>query len=118
MNQWTVLNSLRLFTAIEGDGAAVLPLCRAAAQEINERMKETADENDPRAVAAAAGEAYYRLMLARISGDESLVSFKAGDVVVTQSATAALELASKVRNETLLNALPVFRDDTFIFTSA
>ncbi|MCL2509400.1 MAG: hypothetical protein FWF05_09510 [Oscillospiraceae bacterium] len=116
MNQWTVLNSLRQFTALDDEGAAkALPFCKTSLDEIRENLRDAADENDPRVIRAAAGLAFYRMTVQRLAGEDSVTSFKAGDVTVSQSASAALDIASKIRDETYLAVLPLLKDDRFIF---
>ncbi len=118
MNQWTVLSSLRQILYIsDTEAAQMLPLCRSALEEIKVRLRTDADENDMRVLKAAAGIAYYNIILRKTSTAETVTSFKAGDVVISQSASCALENAEKLRNEAYLAVLPLLRDDNFIFTS-
>jgi hypothetical protein len=119
MNQWTVLNSLRRITELDGKGAAAaLPLCLASIEEIRLLLKDGADEDDPRAVNAAAGLAYYKYTLRKLSDDDSVTSFKAGDVIVSKSASYVMDKASKIRDDAFVAALPLMRDDSFVFTQA
>jgi len=119
MNQWNVLNSLRQLTVLDDEAAAnALPFCKASLDEIRESLKSAADENDPRVGRAAAGLAFYRLTAQKLSGEDSVTSFKAGDVTISQSASAALDIASRARDEAYLAVLPLLRDDRFVFTQA
>ena len=59
------------------------PLCEAAAERIEELLPVDADPNRLRLILAAAGEANYRYMLARSTGNAQ--SFKVGDISVTRS---------------------------------
>ncbi|NLO46322.1 MAG: hypothetical protein GX107_07515 [Clostridiales bacterium] len=119
MNQWSVLNSLRRITVLDGEGAAeALPLCLASIEEIRFMLKEGADEEDPRAVNAAAGLAYYKLTMRNISDDDSITSFKAGDVIISKSASLVMDKAAKIRDDAFVAAQPLMRDDSFIFTQA
>lgn len=116
MNQWSVLNALKQYIAVEdSETAQALTTCKACGDELAVRLKDGADEDDLRLINAAAAMAYYRITVKKLSGEDSLVSFKAGDVTVSKSAGAALELASQVRDEALKAALPLLRDDEFLF---
>lgn len=116
ITQWTVLSSLRLITVLDEEGAAAsLPLCLTSLEEVRARLKDGADANDPRLERAAAGLAFYKLMIRRISEDGTVASFKAGDVSVSQKSGELLDLAVKVRNEALAAAVPLLNDDLFLF---
>ncbi len=116
MSQWAVLNALKQLTVIDdSETSEILPTCKSSLDELGARLKNAADIGNIRIIKAAAGAAYYSLMLKRLSGEESMVSFKAGDVTVSKSTAAAFELASKVREETIRAALPLLRDDEFLF---
>ncbi|MBQ3150670.1 MAG: hypothetical protein IJB86_05435 [Clostridia bacterium] len=119
MNQWTVLDSLRQITSLDDRGAVskALPLCEAAANQIMRRIKHSADPEDPRLSRAAAAVAYYDLVLLLSSDEDGTTSFKAGDVTVSRSTSVMLERASLIKNEALIEALPLFRDDSFIFAA-
>jgi len=118
MNQWTVLDSLRLITHLDEQGAvsAALPLCEAAANLILKRKKDSADPDDPRLLRAAAAIANYDLTVLNTSDEDGTDSFKAGDVTVSRSTHALLDRASLIKTEALFEALPLLRDDEFIFT--
>ena len=66
---------------------------------------------------AAAGLAYYKWTLRNFAGTDGITSFKAGDVTVSRSSACTLEQAEKVRDESLLAALPLLTDDAFLFCS-
>ena len=118
MNEWSVLAALREMTVLE-DGAAsqALPLCRSALQTLVSRLKDGADPADSRLIRAAAGLAYYKWTLRNFAGTDGITSFKAGDVTVSRSSACTLEQAEKVRDESLLAALPLLTDDAFLFCS-
>ena len=94
MNEWSVLAALREMTVLE-DGAAsqALPLCRSALQTLVSRLKDGADPADSRLIRAAAGLAYYKWTLRNASLDDGITHFKAGDVTVSRSYSAALDYA-------------------------
>lgn len=118
MNQWTVLDSLRLITHLEKEGAVseALPLCEAAANLILKRKKDSADADDPRLVRAAAAVANYDLVVLNTSDEDGTQSFKAGDVTVSRSSDTLLKRAAAIKADALRNALPLLRDEEFIFT--
>ena len=116
MNKWVILDSLKQITDLDEEGAsAALPLCSSGLDEVLVRLKDTADEDDPRVIAAAAAIAYYKLALKRADENESCTRFKAGDVTISQSASAMLENAANVRSTALLDLLPLLKDDEFVF---
>ncbi len=115
VTQWTVLSSFRQITSLEEEGAAFgLSLCMTCLEEIRARLRDGADGNDARIERAAAGLAFYKLTLKRISEDGT-ASFKAGDVSVSQNPTELLAMAAIVRDEALAVAAPLLRDDLFLF---
>ena len=115
VSQWTVLSSLRQITSIEAEGAVFgLSLCLTCLEEIRAKLKDGSDEHDPCLERAAAGLAYYKLTLKRISEDGA-ASFKAGDVSVSQNPAGLLAIAAKVRDEALAGAAPLLMDDLFLF---
>lgn len=118
MNEWSVLGALREIVVLE-DGAAAeaLPLCRSALQTLVARLKDGADPADNRLIRAAAGLAYYKWTLRSASRDDGITHFKAGDVTVSRSSGCTIEHAERVRDESLIDALPLLRDEAFVFRS-
>lgn len=115
VTQWTVLSNLRQIASLDEEGAAFgLPLCLVCLEEIRARLRDDADGNDTRIERAAAGLAFYKLTLKRISEDGA-ASFKAGDVSVSQNPAELLAIAARVRDEALAGAAPLVRDDLFLF---
>jgi hypothetical protein len=94
--------------------ADALPLCRAAADELRERLKDGADPDDPRLSRAAAGVAYYRFLLRQNAPNADVTYFKAGDVTVHRGASPELR-GAQIRDELLEPALPLLRDERFVF---
>ncbi len=78
-------------------------------------IRDSADPTDIRIINVAVGIAYYKLTIQRLSGEDSITSFKAGDITVSKSATAALEIAGSLRDERLRAALPLLKDEEFVF---
>ena len=116
MTEWTVLSRLCEITQMDADArAATLALCRSALDALLPQCKPTADPDDPRIARAAAADAYYAWTLRKIADEQSVTSFKAGDVTVSQSASAALELAERVRRDAYLAVLPLLCDTSFCF---
>lgn len=112
----SVLNRLRQLVTLDEQGAEnALPLCEICLEEIRSKLREGADENDSRLAQAAAGLAFYRLTLRNAADGEGATSFKAGDVTVTRSPAASIELAVSVRDESLAQAADLLEDRDFIF---
>lgn len=115
VTQWTVLSCLKQMASIEEEGAAFgLSICVTSLEEIRSRLRDGADGNDARIEKAAAGLAFYKLALRRISEDGT-AGFQAGDVRVSQNPAQLLAIAAKVRDEALAGAAPLLRDDLFLF---
>ena len=116
INSHTVLARLRQLVTLDEEGAEnALPLCRLCLEEIQSRLKETADKDDPRIAQAAAGVAYYRTVIRETADSDGTTSFKAGDVTVARTPAAMLEIAVNVRDEALLQAADLFEDCGFAF---
>ena len=99
----------------EGSDSDLLPVCKSAALEIQVRLNSNADTDDIRLINAAAAIANYRLCMKKITSSDGTESFKAGDVTVSVSHSALGEYAEMERSRALLEALPQFRDDEFVF---
>lgn len=83
------------------------PLCEAAAERIEEILPVDADPNRLRLILAAAGEANYRYMLARSTGNAQ--SFKVGDISVTRSEEgSSAQEARALRDALFTDAAPLF----------
>lgn len=118
MNEWNVLACLHTLLPVADDERGdLLAICRASAETLTARLKDTADPTDPRLARAAAGIAYYSYMLRRSAADAEMTYFKAGDVTVHRAGDAVLVRAAKVRDELMLPALELLRDDGFLFRS-
>ena len=116
MNEWTVLECLHtLLPLADAQRAEALPLCRAAADEILERVKPDADPDDPRLSRAAAGIAYHYWTLRQNAQNADVSFFKAGDVTVHRDGTPPEARSAQIRDELLGPALPLLRDERFLF---
>ena len=116
MNEWTVLECLHTLLVLSDDERTeALPLCRSAADEIRERLKTGADPDDPRLSRAAAGIAYYRWLLRQNAQNADVSFFKAGDVTVHRGGTLPETRGAQIRDEMLEPALPLLRDERFLF---
>lgn len=115
IDSWSVLAALRRNYSCEGTDEELMPLCSAAASELAARMKSGADCSDIRLVNAAAASVNYRLCMKRLGEDEGVTSFKTGDVTVSISPSALVERAEKEKSEAMLLALPLLRDEQFVF---
>ncbi len=116
LTEKTVLNLLSQLVTLDEQGAEnALPLCGLCLGEIRGRLREGADENDPKIAAAAAGLAYYRLTLRNASDSSGTTSFKAGDVTISRSPAALMQMAVTVRDEAIAQAAELLIDPDFVF---
>ncbi len=116
INSHTVLARLRQLVTLDEEGAEnALSLCRHCLEEILSKVRESADKNDPRIAQAAAGLAYYRTVIREAADSDGATSFKAGDVTVTRTPAAMLEIACRVRDDAILQAAELFYDSGFAF---
>lgn len=112
---WSILDALRRNHAVQGTDEELAPLCAAAAKELEARIKDNADCTDIRLINACASMVNYRLCMRKSEGDEAVTSFKAGDVTVSISPSAVIERAEKEKSEAIIAALPLLRDEGFVF---
>ena len=116
ITQWSVLALLRqLLPLSEEEAADALPLCLTALEQVRARLRDGISMEDGRIARAAAGIAFYTLAVRRVSVDDGVTSFKAGDVSIGRSSAQALAFARSVRDEALADASPVLRDEGFVF---
>lgn len=115
IDSWNILEALKRNYSPDGSDEELMPMCSAAAAELAARVRPDTDCADIRLVNAAAASVNYRLCLKRMSADESVTSFKAGDVTVSVSPSALIDRAEKEKSEAMLAALPLLNDDEFVF---
>lgn len=115
IDSWSILDALRRNHAVEGTDEELAPLCAAAAKELEVRMRNGADCTDIRLINAGAAIVNYRLCMRKSGADEAVTSFKAGDVTVSISPSAVMERAEKEKSEALIDALPLLKDEGFVF---
>lgn len=116
VGNYTVLNGLRqLMTLDEKEAENALPLCSLCLDEIKKRLREGADEDDCRIASCAAALAFYRIAIRNAVDSQGTTSFKAGDVTVSRSPAAEIELAVKVRDEVFAAAADLIEDTSFLF---
>ena len=112
---WSILDALRRNHAVEGTDEELTPLCAAAARELERKIRDDADCTDIRLINAGAAMVFYRLCMKKAGTDDGVTSFKAGDVTVSISPSAVIERAEKEKSEAMLAALPLFKDEGFVF---
>lgn len=112
---WRVLSVLREYYSYAETDAELVPICESAARELSARVRTNADCSDIRLINAAAAMANHRLCTKKAYSDEGVTSFKAGDVTVSISPNALVENAEKEKTQAILAALPLLRDDEFLF---
>ncbi len=115
VDSWKVLAALRTNYNVEGTDEELMPLCSAAAAELEVRLKDCKDCGDIRLFNAAAASVNYRLCFKKMSSEQEVTSFKAGDVTVSISPSALIERAEKEKSEAMLAVLPLLTDDEFVF---
>lgn len=111
----SVLSVLREYYAPEGTDEEIAPLCTMAVNELLPRVKSEKVHSDVRLINLAAAMVNYRLCIKKLKNSDGVTSFKAGDVTVTVSASALIEQAEKERNAALIAAVPLLKDEDFIF---
>ena len=117
MDAWAVLNTLRTLPVPQSaESSLLITLCRTAIDELQPRVRPDADPDDPRLLRAAAGIACMLCACRPVDNDDDVAYFKAGDVTVRRNASDALRIARELRDEGLIAALPLLRDDAFVFT--
>ena len=115
IDSWKVLAALRTNYNADGTDEELMPLCSAAAAELEVRLREDADPNDIRIFNAAASLVNYRLCMKRMNTGEEVTSFKAGDVSISISPSALIEKAEKEKSDAMLSVLPLLEDNEFVF---
>ena len=108
-----MLEDTEILTAEETKRA--MPFCVSVCSEMSKRLKDTKFEDEPSVILACAGIVLYRFALFCGSSAENVESFKAGDVTISRSASATIENAVRLRDETLIGAKDYFTDVDFIF---
>ena len=111
----SVLSVLKEYYSPEGTDEELAPLCTAAVNELLPRVKSEGVHSDVRLVGLAAAMANYRLCAKKARNSDGVTSFKAGDVTVSVSASALMEQAEKDRRDALIAAVPLLKDDEFLF---
>lgn len=123
MSCFEVKDSLcRLVDLTQSESVSADSLCRECFKEIVAGLKADADTEDARVTAAAAGLAYYKLMLKRSSAAaaDEITSFKAGDVSISQSKkdiSAQLSRAEDYFKQCLAKIAHLYEDNGFAFTN-
>ncbi|MBR2732163.1 MAG: hypothetical protein IKD72_09300 [Clostridia bacterium] len=113
IDPWSVLFLLRSCYQREEADDALLPLCAAAAAELDARLRADADPGDVRLLYAAAMAVYHRLCLRTLEGGQGVTVFKAGDVTVNLDTQSLIRSAAQELERARAAALPLLRDDAF-----
>lgn len=111
----SVLSALREYYSPDGTDEELAPVCTLTINEILPRVKSEEVHSDGRLISLAAAMVNYRLCAKRAAGSDNVTSFKAGDVTVSISPSALLEQAEKEKNAAFLAALPLLKDEEFVF---
>ena len=111
----SVLSFLRTCHVREESDEALLPLCAAAAAELDALLRADADAGDIRLLDAAAAAVYHRLCLRALESGQGVSVFKAGDVTVNLRTQDVLDAAARELERARAQATPLLRDDAFYF---
>ena len=84
IDPWSVLSLFRTCYQREESDDVLLPLCAAAAAELDARLRADADPGDIRLLDAAAAAVYHRLCLRMLESGQGVSIFKAGDVTAIE----------------------------------
>ncbi len=115
IDEWSVIKILRQITVTDENDNALFPMCTAALEEIFAQLRDGADRGDIRIANAAAAIVSYRLSLRSVADSDSVTTFKAGDVSITRSAEAVMQVAREEKTAAMIALLPLLRDSEFIF---
>ena len=112
---WNVLSMLKgLCTTDEESEEELLSLCSSALKTVENRLRDNADRSDMRIANAAAAVAFYNLTLKRA---DSVSSFKAGDISISNSFSDKLKLAQNLKDDAFCEIYPLFKDEGFFVGS-
>lgn len=114
-NQTVLIRLMQTVTLDDMGTEEALSLCSACIEEITANLKDSLEQNNPRLIQPMAALAFYRIALRQSVNAETLTSFKAGDVTVTRTPCATLEIASKARDEAFAAVADLLIDRQFIF---
>ena len=115
-SQWKVLARFRQLAPVDNEEAEkFLPLCIINLERILAQLSEKADKEDVRIIHAAAALTYYDYALKSSAEQDTLTSFKAGDITVSKSASTLTDSAEKIKQDALLEIVPLLKDTNFIF---
>ena len=106
-----ILRDNRLFD--ETDEGVLLRACVRALGFVKDRLRDDADESDPRIAVTAAALARYRLFFDMLESGERFSSYKAGDITIQRDLKAEVAAEKALRDEALTQAAPILRDGGF-----
>ena len=92
-------------------------LCKVVSEEVTKKLKSPEYETENAVLDACAALVYYKFMLLEGLKSENIVSFKAGDIQVTEDYEMSLKNATLYRDNALSDASPYLVDVDFIFKS-
>ncbi len=116
ITQWNVLARLRQLMASDDEqDSELIPICLMNLERVLSLLDEKSDKDDVRIIQAAAALSYYDYSLRKMSCEDNVTSFKAGDITVSKSKNAIMEIAEKQRAEALAELTPLMKDTQFSF---
>ena len=93
----------------------VKAICFTAIRELEPLLKEGCQDDDIRVLGAAAAKANLRLWSRVLYSDDSVASFRAGDIAVSFSPQTMVNMAESEYNQAISALSPLLRDDGFSF---
>ncbi|NLP48700.1 MAG: hypothetical protein GX345_07135 [Clostridiales bacterium] len=112
---YAVLTALKSLAPLESEEeAGALALCAAAAESVAGKLRDPACKNVGAVIRAAAGLAFYDLLLGRYVREPD-TDFKAGDLSVGRKPDLMLKAAARQRDFLLRAAAPYLEDENFLF---
>ena len=106
-----ILRDNRLFD--ETDEGVLLRACVRAIGEVKQKLRDNADETDPRVAQTAAALARYRLFFDMLESGERFSSYRAGDITIQRDLKAEIAAEKALRDEALIQAAPILKDGGF-----
>ena len=106
-----ILRGIRLFDEIPAQ--VLLEESVRALGAVLEQLRDDAQKSDPRVAQTAAALARYQLFCNMLEGGDRFSSYKAGDITIARDLKAEFELERQLRQQALLDAVPILKDGGF-----
>ncbi len=93
----------------------LLPCCEDGLNWVLNRLKKTADENDPLIAQTAAAISHFFFFVRKLAEPDKYESYKVGDITVKQSPQKQYEAEKELRRQAIANAASILTDEGFYF---